>query len=120
MIGIAIFCGLPLGEGQRTLNRIAQNRFMRIRPKLTRESGEHVYDRFRTSAVNVADRFSGNAFRKYLADDSANDYSGFFGQIKLAWRCLLTFIGRCDAKLESTWHERAQSDWHYHYEKNWG
>lgn len=113
--GIRILCGLPHNEGRPTLNSIAQARFEKILPTLAELEGDYVYDGSRCSPPNVADRYSGNAFRKNFRQP----WRGWLGKLHYVWACLSTWLGWQDKKIEATWHERASAEHWYLYEKDW-
>ncbi len=115
--GMRILLGLPHNEGRRWLNTVAAWRFKRKSPRWTRESGDYLYGHSRCSARNVADRFVGNAFRKHLI--APQPWHGRFGWLWYAWIVARTAVGCHDAKIKTTWHERARTEYWYRFEKEW-
>lgn len=115
--GIRILFGLPHNEGKRLLNSIAERRFKRIRSNLTRKTDEYLYGGSRCCPVNIADRFSGYAFRKGIWHHY--QWQGLRGNLRYVWACLSTWIGWQDVKIEKIWHERAGAEYYYTYEKDW-
>lgn len=116
LTGIRILCGLPHNEGSPRLNSIVVKRYDRIYGNMKRRTGEYLYSGCRTHAANVADRFSGNAFCKTLADEP---WEGWRGKLRYAWACVSTWAGWQDDRIELTWHERAAAEWWYANEIPW-
>lgn len=114
--GWRILGGLPHNEGRPFLNRVAKARFKRIVTSFTKNEGDYVYSGYRCSPENVADRFAGSVFRKFLGIDP---FKGFIGTIKYIVAVVFTKLGLLDKEIEATWHERASSEYYYMYEKDW-
>lgn len=113
---VRCFLGLPYDEGRPLLRWVAARRFRSISGRLVRREGDYFYDSSRTGVENVADRFAGTAFRKFLLD---RPFDGPIGSVRYLWACLATSVGLADRKIEDTWHERASADHYYLFEKEW-
>ena len=100
------FASLLTGRyAPRQLPQLAQaikTRFITIRPKLVERKGDYCYDGNRTAPDEVAYR----------------PWTAFVADVGDCWEAILR--GEKDAEIEEIWHERAQSEHWYRYEKDWG
>lgn len=115
-----ILIGLPHNEGRPLLNRVAKRRFLKKVSTWSQQPHDgcwgRIYDGNRCQPDNVADRFSGYAFRQKPLMPCC--WQGFRGRVKYLWAVVTTFLGFQDRKLESTWHERATLEWVYLCERD--
>jgi len=106
--------------GRRYLSKIAAKRFNRIKHTFDRRQGEYLYNGLRCSTKGVSNRFATEQFRVRGECRPYNcEWFGLRGKMKYLLSCITTFIGLHDYDIEQTYHERAQSEWWYRYEKEW-
>lgn len=124
--GYRILLGLPHNEGHHVLNAVAARRFSKIKPRFQHMMARdpdwgYTYDGSRTTPRNVADRFVGSLRRtmQKRRKNWGNPWKGLRGKVRLTIQSVLIAFGWYDREIEKTWHERANSEYHYRYVKEW-